>query len=764
LHQVDDRAQRASSVQSDLDLRPVRPDEIDERPRRSAHEAAGRSTSPIEDDADESGPVSRTVSLRIGLVISFIAVAVLPAIGLLVLDAGRPGGVFETLPFDQSAARPVLVLICAIFGAGLGLLAARALSLPLAALTRAVEAWEPGHRSVTLPGSEILELARLADAFAALQARVVAQGDQGRRAERDADRERRASDARYEIASRGANDGLWDWDLTKNTVYCSPRWHAIVGVDDGPDLVPSSFWLDRIHPDDLAGLRSALDAHLHGDADQVMCEARLRRDDGTFRWTLCRGLALRREDGMPYRLAGSLTDITERRQAEEQLRHDAMHDALTGLPNRALLLDTLQATLEQAQTSAAIRPALLLLDLDRFKLVNDGLGHAIGDALLVAVTLRLEAVCPERRLLARIGGDELAILVDELTPDGARHLADRIRQALAPPLDVEGQRLFVTASVGVALAGERGQPAADLLRDAETAMYRAKELGRDRHVLFDPSLHGRAVALLALETDLRRAIERDDLLLHFQPIVGADSMRVHGLEALVRWRHLERGIVPPFEFIGFAEDTGLIVPLGEWVLRRAIEQMRDWRAAGVAPERIAVNLSARQLHQEDLVERIAAMLARAGLEPGCLELELTEGVVAEDAESTVRVLQDLRRLGVQLAVDDFGTGYSSLAYLTRFPVSTVKVDRAFLIDIQHDAVNQAIVQAVSTLAHRIGMRVVAEGIETSEQLELARSLGCDEVQGYLVSRPLAGDEATIWLSEQRSRSLMGAISPLLNPR
>jgi diguanylate cyclase (GGDEF)-like protein len=569
-----------------------------------------------------------------------------------------------------------------------------------------------------------------------------------------------AGGERLDVAVRGANDGLWDWDLTTDTLYCSPRWHSIAGIRDGGDVVPPSFWLDRVHPDDLPELRAAIDAHLRSHVDHLACETRLRGDDGAYRWTLVRGLALRREDGTPYRLAGSLTDTTDRRHAEERRLHEASHDALTGLANRALFLDRLSLAIRRRHRTETHRVAVVLMDVDRFKVVNDSLGHALGDDLLIAVARRLEGCLREEDTVARLGGDEWAILIDGLaTDDEASRVAERVRQSLQQPLVVGGHSLFVTVSAGIALLTDALQAPEDLLRDAETAMYRAKELGRDRHVVFDPSLHGRAVALLALESDLRFALERGELVVYYQPIVTADGLTVRGVEALVRWRHPERGLVSPADFIGFAEESGLILPLGEWVLGRAIEQMREWQAAGVAPARISVNLSARQLHQENLAERVAFFLDRAGLEPGCLELELTEGVVAEQAESTIDMLKRLRALGIQLAVDDFGTGYSSLAYLTRFPVSTVKIDRAFLIDIQHDLVNQAIVQAVTTLAHSIGMRVVAEGIETTEQLDLARSLGCDEAQGYLISRPISTDEATVWLDEQYRRELWRRMTP-----
>lgn len=560
------------------------------------------------------------------------------------------------------------------------------------------------------------------------------------------------ADRHLEIAARSANDGLWDWDLSTDTLYCSPRWHAIVGVEDGDDLAPSSFWLERVHPEDVQTLRSALDAHVRGEAEHFVCEARVRGDDGAFRWTLCRGSALRRDDGTAYRIAGSLTDVTERRTAEARRIHEARHDALTGLANRAHFLERLTYSLATRDAAPGHEVAVLLLDIDRFKVINDSLGHAIGDEMLVAAARRAEVCVSEAVIVGRLSGDELVVLLDsDPTAAEALQAAERIRRAFREPLRVGSHSLFVTVSIGVALGSSPEQAPDALLRDAETAMYHAKELGRDRVVLFEQALHDRAQARLDLDSDLRLAIERDELLLHFQPIVGISGAGACGVEALVRWRHPVRGLVPPVEFIPFAEESGLIVPLGAWVLKQAIAQMRAWQAAGVAPERIAVNISARQLHSDELADLVAGLLRDAELDPACLELELTEGVVAEQAETTIDVVRRLRQLGVQLSVDDFGTGYSSLAYLARFPVTTLKVDRAFLIGIEDDTVNQAIVSAVTTLAHRIGVRVVAEGIETARQLEVARSLGCDEAQGFLISRPLPVDEATIWLAGQRRR-------------
>lgn len=586
----------------------------------------------------------RLVSLRLHLSLVFVLAAVVPVLAVLALDAAGATASPPQLPIVGDLPVALVVVSAAGFGVLLGLLVTYTLVGPLTVLTRALDALGSDAALTPLPSTGIREVARLAEALAALRTRVVA--------------------------------------------------------------------------------RSAV---LHDPDSRV---------------------------GMPYRIAASLTDMSGSRSAAERRRDDAHYDLLTGLADRVLFLDRLRAAMRRRQRITTHQVAVVLMDVDRFKVINEGLGHALGDDLLVAVARRLERCVRDVDTVARLGGDEWAMLIeDRSAEDEASQVAERVRRALQQPLLVGGHSLFVTVSTGIALLTDAVASPEDLLRDAETAMYRAKELGRDRHVVFDPSLHGRAVARFELESDLRFALERGELEVYYQPIVTADGLTVRGVEALVRWRHPERGLILPADFIGFAEESGLILPLGECVLDRAIEQMHAWQAAGIAPQRLSVNLSARQLRQADLAERVALLLERAGVEPTCLELELTEGVVAEQAEATIEVLKRLRRLGVHLAVDDFGTGYSSLAYLTRFPVSTVKIDRAFLVNIQHDPVNQAIVQAVTTLAHSIEMRVVAEGIETTEQRDLAQALGCDEVQGYLFSKPIPADEVTVWLEEQRSLEL-----------
>jgi len=749
---------------------------LDQAPEPPADKHTGARSAPLRLRAirQRLRQSSLSPSIRVYLVVAFVVAALVPVVTLIALGLSGTGEA-QAIWSDQLARSYMLaaVALALVVVLGLGLAVTRWLADPLVALTRAAEALrdstlDSGPPVDTHPSSlvfptapdtralvhsPIREVARLAQVLQALQARLATRMHASTEVERPlADQTLGASEGRYAVAVRGSNDGLWDWDLRTDTLHCSERWRAIVGASRRDRPESSAFWFERVHPDDVQHLRNALDEHLRGDVEHFECEARMLSADGSYRWTLCRGLAVRDEAGQSFRIAGSLSDIADRRLAEERLLHDAMHDALTGLPNRALFLDRLRPALRRAQRYGGRRFAVLCMDLDRFKVINDSLGHAVGDELLVAVAQRVIACVGETDTVARLGGDEYGILLEDLDHDDEPvQIAERIQQVLRVPCELSSHSVVVTASIGIVFGPDEYQQPTDLLRDADIAMYHAKELGHARHVVFDASLHDQVLELLALESDLRRALERGELLVHYQPIVHAADDTITGMEALARWPHPRRGMVPPMEFIGYAEESGLILPLGDWVLRTAIQQMRTWEQHGLAPDRICVNLSARQLHQPDLVERVAALLDEHGLDPGRLEIELTENVVVQYAETTVQALRRLRELGVRITIDDFGTGYSSLAYLTRFPVSTVKIDRTFIVDIVDNCVNQAIVNAVTTLAHAIGMCVVAEGVETPEQRALALQLGCDELQGYLVSRPLTSDAATTWL-ERANRS------------
>ena len=554
----------------------------------------------------------------------------------------------------------------------------------------------------------------------------------------------RESEERYALAALGANDGLWDWDLRNHRVFFSPRWKAMLGHAEAEIETRPEEWFERIHPDDVEGFRRHLEEHVEGLTDHFECEHRMRHKTGTWRWMLARGIAVRDARGRATRIAGSQTDTTGRKRVEEQLTHDAFHDALTGLPNRGLFMEHLRLVIEQSKRDRDNLFAVLFLDMDRFKIVNDSLGHIAGDCLLVEISWRLRQCLRGGDIVARLGGDEFTILLrDTEEPGEAALVAARVHDELARPFDIGGNEVYATASIGIVLSTIGFTRPEDFLRAADTAMYRAKAHGRGHHAVFDQEMHARVMLTLQLENDLRRAIERGEMIVHYQPIVALDTGRVTGFEALVRWQHPERGLVPPMEFIPVAEEAGLIVPLGTWVLTEACREARRWQgaAAGGPWPDVSVNLSGKQFAQPDLLERVGQVLAETGLDGHALRLEITESVVMENAEATAASLQQLRELGVRLVVDDFGTGYSSLSYLQRFPISTLKIDRSFVSRMCDSEENSEIVRTIIALARNLGIEVVAEGVETPEQLAQLRALGCGYAQGFLFSDAVPADVA-----------------------
>jgi diguanylate cyclase (GGDEF)-like protein/PAS domain S-box-containing protein len=540
---------------------------------------------------------------------------------------------------------------------------------------------------------------------------------------------------RYALAALGANDGLWDWDLKTNEIYFSPRWKAMLGFSDEIGESPEE-WFNRIHPDDRFRFDGELRAHLGGETPHFMVESRMKHRDGGYRWMLTRGIAVPDEKGQPWRMAGSQTDITERKMAEQRLQHEAIHDVLTGLPNRALFMDLLGRSLGRSRRKTDYLFAVLFLDLDRFKMINDSLGHLIGDQLLIAMARRLERCLRPGDVVARLGGDEFTILLDDIKDvNDATRIADRIQNELKQPFQLGGQEVFTTASIGIALSASGYERPDDLLRDSDTAMYRAKAMGKACHQVFDSAMHSRAVALLQLETDLRRAMERNEFVLYYQPTVCLRSGRIHGVEALIRWQHPERGLVLPDDFIPHAEETGLIIPIGNWVLEEACKKMREWHRH-FPHLTISVNLSVKQFTQSQLSLQVQNTLYETGLNPNCLMIEITESMLMENPESTATVLEQLKRLDVKIHIDDFGTGYSSLSYLHRFPIDTLKIDRSFVSRMAAVNENLEIVRTIVTLAHNLGMDVIAEGVETAEQLAQLRALKCERAQGYYFSEPV----------------------------
>lgn len=464
------------------------------------------------------------------------------------------------------------------------------------------------------------------------------------------------------------------------------------------------------------------------------------------------GLRVSRVDdphtGLPAHFIWILADITERKQAEERMRHIAQHDALTGLPNRLSLLVRLAQLLPEARRHQW-NVAIMFLDLDRFKVINDTLGHQVGDELLREVACRLSAVVRETDFVARLGGDEFVIILPGIaTPADAAMVAAKIIAALATPVQVDGNDLHTSPSIGISLFPTDGPDGDTILKHADTAMYHAKAAGRNNYQFYAPEMNQAALERLDIERKLRHAIDRNELALCFQPQFKAKSSCPSGVEALLRWHHPVDGMITPDRFIPVAEETGLIVPIGEWVLVNACREMKRWIDAGLQPVRMAVNVSARQLRRRDFCETVAGVLAETGLPAELLELEITESSVMENPEEAIDILQRIGRMGVSLAIDDFGTGYSSLAYLKLFPIDHLKIDRSFVRDIEFDLNDRAIAFGTIALAHSLGLNVIAEGVETEDQLDLLRSNGCDEVQGYLFSKPLSGAAAFAFLHEK----------------
>jgi diguanylate cyclase (GGDEF)-like protein/PAS domain S-box-containing protein len=517
-------------------------------------------------------------------------------------------------------------------------------------------------------------------------------------------------------------------------LYLSPAWSKITGWPAPPD---THGMLDIVHPQDHR--RVLLDA-ARAPLGGVDHEYRIMRPDGEVRWLRVRTFPIHDATGAVYRVAGVAEDISERKADQERLLQLAHFDRLTSLPNRTLLYDSLQRTLEHAQAEKSI-VAVLFIDLDRFKVVNDTLGHAIGDALLQQVALRLTDSVRIRDTVGRLGGDEFALILPALeSAEASGAVAEKLLRALALPFALEQHEVFVTASIGITLFPGDAADADTLLRYADTAMYQAKQEGRNAYRYYTPELNARAAERLALENSLRRALERGEFLLHYQPKLDLKRDEVCGVEALLRWQRPGSALIPPGEFIPLLEETGLIVEVGDWVVEEACRQLAAWQREGADPVPIAINLSPRQFRARDLAARIRRAMRKHGVRAGMLECEITETSVMADPEHAVGVLDELKAAGVTLSVDDFGTGYSSLSYLRRFPIDELKIDRSFVRDVATDSNDAAIARAIISMAHRLGLKVVAEGVEDAEQLEFLRANDCDEAQGFLIARPAgAGD-------------------------
>jgi len=547
------------------------------------------------------------------------------------------------------------------------------------------------------------------------------------------------SEERYAIAARGANDGLWDWDLRTDRVYYSDRWREILGYRPEEVTETPEDWLDRIHPEDVTSVRDQVQAHLRGETPRYENEHRIRRHDGSWTWVLTRGIMTRDAKGKPRRMAGWLTDISLRKHNEQRLRHYAFHDALTGLPNRALFMDRVQHAILRATRPKARPFAVLMLDLDRFKNVNDSLGHLAGDELVIQVGLRIQGCIREGDTVARLGGDEFTVLLEDLDDESdAERVADHIQRSLSAPVVLDGHEVVASASIGIARSDASMTDAVSLLRAADQAMYAAKKQGKGRQLVFDPSLHTETRQRLSLESALRTALSSGQLRVFLQPIVELERCEVVGFEALVRWQHPTLGLLGPGEFIPLAQEAGLAADVGQWVLEEAArctmrlsEQFRPER-----PFSLAVNLSVVELRDDNLAVRVQRALRSTGLAPSCLVLEVTESALMDDSSIGQAAFHKLRELGIRVHMDDFGTGYSSLSYLHRFELDALKVDGSFIGKLHESEGAEEIVRTVLTIARDLRLSVIAEGVERPAQLERLRSLGCQAAQGYLFAPPL----------------------------
>ena len=591
------------------------------------------------------------------------------------------------------------------------------------------------------------------------------------------------NERRLSNAQRIGEMGDWEWDLRADLVTPSPQAWRIVGHVGDESRVTAERFFSAVHADDALRLQGACErATEQGDGFAI--DHRIVMADGTVRHVHQQvELIERSADGQAARLAGAVHDVTRRKDAEEQIRRLAYYDPLTGLPNRLLFIEQLGKALAQAERYQR-RLSVMFVDLDNFKRVNDTLGHPAGDELLRLAAERLAGalrandsvarVSPggpdgpdddHPHSIARLGGDEFIVLITDVqSAQDPATVARRLVATLAEPLIIQGTEVFVGGSVGVASFPEDGNDIDTLLMNADTAMYRAKEAGRGGFQLYDRSMNERALERLQLESSLRRALERDEFVLHYQPRVDVVSGRIVGAEALIRWQHPERGLLQPADFVPLVESAGLVIPIGEWAIRTVCKQSAAWMAVGLEPIPVAVNLASTHLRERGLPALVAAALQSHGVPARCLELEVTESILLADPELSLVIAQQLSEMGVHLAIDDFGTGYSSLSYLKKLPITALKIDRSFVRDLDSDPDDEAIVTAIIALAHSLKLKVIAEGVETPAQLAFLQSLGCDEYQGFLTSRAVTPEEFQRLLETRPAiealLSTFGALEPL----
>ncbi len=558
------------------------------------------------------------------------------------------------------------------------------------------------------------------------------------------------NEERYSLAMQASNDGLWDWDLKTNKILYSDRWKEMLGFNDDEISDTADEWLSRVHPEDHDRVRASIDAYLEGTTSNFEIEYRIRHFSDNYLWMMAKGLAIRTSDGRATRFAGSQTDVSERKSNEEQMIHDALHDTLTSIPNRTLLLDRIRQSLVRRKRYPKTSFAIIFIDLDRFRLVNESLGHIHGDELLQLISARLKETIPISDTVARLGGDEFSILLQDINSvRDVEVIAKDIQNLFSKPFFLGDREVFASASMGIAHSDNDYKTPEEILRDAELAMYRAKREGKSQSIVFQPQFRQSSLSPIDLDTDLRRALDRDEMELHYQPIISMRDRTISGFEALLRWSHRSRGVISPNEFIPLAEETGLIYDLGQWVLGKACKQIATWNKSKKKEDQleISINLSSRQFSDPNLVEGIVENIEKSGFDAEFLKIEITESALMQNAQRSVSMLNQLKDLNIKVCVDDFGTGYSSLSYLHTFPIDTLKIDRSFVHDMSRNFRNMEIIRTIIMLAHNLKLDVIAEGVETGEQDAQLSALGCQFAQGFYFSRPINSSDAALLIQQ-----------------
>lgn len=556
---------------------------------------------------------------------------------------------------------------------------------------------------------------------------------------------------RRALALTGSGDMIWDWDVSADKVFTSAETESLLGLKRGTLEGPAANWLEVLHPLDQDRFRAALDSVLDQRRGRLVQDFRLRTPDGHYMWFSLKARPVVGSDGEVSRVVGTLTDVTEAKNAEERLLHDSVHDNLTGLPNRKLFIDRLGAVANFAKTMPNLRPTLIVIDLDRFKQVNDSVGIAVGDSILLTLARRLSRILKPQDTLARIAGDQFGLLLlSEQEPARITAFAETIRKTIRAPIAFNDREIFLTASIGLALSDPQTQLSDDIIKDAELAMYHSKRIGGDRIDVYKPAMRARKTDRLTLESELRRAIERQEITILYQPIVRLEDRSIAGFEALARWDHPKLGRMSPVEFIAIAEEIGLIIDLGMFVMDQTAKQLAIWQRQmrARAPIFASVNVSSRQLLRHDLLHDIRTVLSRSSVARGTLKLELTESLVMENPEHAAQMLHRIRELGTGLSLDDFGTGHSSLSYLQRFPFDTIKIDQSFVRTTSRGT-RPVILKSIIALAHDLGMDVVAEGAETDSDAVELYQLGCEYAQGFAFGEPMDVESATRMLNAER---------------